>query len=67
MRLAERDHAKLIRVYGAKPGTCKGCVHLHAESHDRTWYKCDQAYQSSSAATDWRVSWPACGKYEEVK
>jgi hypothetical protein len=31
----------------------------------KTYLKCELGPLSHGAATDWRASWPACGKYED--
>lgn len=57
----------MLAVYGPGPGgmTCKGCVHLfRAFGGARNYPKCELRRVSSSVATDHRVNWPACGKYE---
>ena len=50
-------------------GTCGDCAHHHAyrESPPRVWHKCDlhRLGQSHSAASDIRVSWPACSAWQE--
>lgn len=50
------------RAYGLHSGTCKDCPHLiGGEYHDRRYYKCRAYGVSRSEATDWRLSWRACG------
>lgn len=52
-------------VYGLTEGqTCGTCRHLICKHYSKRYYKCGMARQTSSAATDWRVSWQACGKWE---
>lgn len=58
------------RVYGKIEGkTCKTCDNLISSKGytAKTYYKCTLSKLSHSSASDWRVSWPACGKYEEAK
>jgi len=46
--------------------TCGGCAHHeHVHHHDRHWHKCTQHRlgMSHSAASDIRVSWPACTRF----
>lgn len=55
-----------IHVWGPGPegAKCKTCEHLVKWQHARTYYKCDMRRMSASGATDHRVNWRACGKYE---
>lgn len=51
---------------------CGGCAHHHAyerySSGKRTFHKCDLHHlgQSHSAASDIRVSWPACALFQPI-
>ena len=50
--------------------TCGECVHCVLRSNgNRHWHKCDASHlgTSSSAASDIRISWPACPKFERQK
>lgn len=52
--------------YGPTPGKrCKTCAHLSHHDYTHRYYKCEIYGESSSAATDWRVNYSACGKWEE--
>ena len=43
---------------------CRDCCHLiGGRYHDRRYYKCELYGMSHSEATDWRLSYPACGMY----
>ncbi len=59
-----------IALYGqaATGQKCKGCVHLRyalmRNPNARHW-KCDLRKLTHGAATDHRVNWPACGRYEK--
>lgn len=54
-------------LYGVTPNkTCGTCNHLIRYKQGTTWFKCGLARQSASTATDWRVKWQACGKWEEI-
>lgn len=56
----------MYRVYGMVPDkSCKTCVHCRFIQYNKRYYKCDLSNLSHSTATDWRISWTACGKYEE--
>lgn len=51
--------------YGATPGRrCRTCARLICHEYLHNYYKCTLYGMSDSAATDWRVSYPACGKWE---
>ena len=51
---------------GQEGQTCKGCVHLRYSSYGRNRYwKCDLRTLTHGSATDHRVGWPACGRYEK--
>lgn len=45
---------------------CRECAHCIAHGWQRTYYKCDVSRlgESSSAASDIRLSWPACPKFQ---
>lgn len=56
-----------IAIYGPDTfgsRTCKWCVHLTVHQHSRRYYKCDLRRVTHGAASDHRVNWPACGRYE---
>jgi len=57
----------LIVVYGKGPAgaKCGDCVHFFRQGGVAgTYYKCELRRVTSGPATDHRVRWPACGKYE---
>jgi hypothetical protein len=58
--------ARMHLNHGAGPAgrKCKDCEHLLLHRYGRTVFKCLQFGTSRSAVTDWRESWPACGKFE---
>lgn len=44
--------------------TCKECDHfISGEWHDKHYHKCELYGMSHSEATDWRLSWMACGMF----
>ena len=57
-----------LALYGPGPAVtkCKTCTHLFSYEQSKRWYKCDLRKMSHSVATDHRVNWPSCGKYEEA-
>ena len=58
-----------VHLFGRGPegAVCKTCSHLTTSNvrSRRTFYKCDQRRMSHGAATDHRVRWRACGRYEK--
>ena len=68
-RKAENLHMQLIAAYGIKVGVkCKSCIFLKRFGQGRkTWSKCEKATLEGHLATDWRVAWQACGKFETEK
>jgi hypothetical protein len=59
-----------IALYGRGQdgATCKNCAHLrYPLNYAKRHWKCDLRTSTHGAATDHRVGWPACGRYEERK
>jgi hypothetical protein len=57
-----------VTMFGAGPAgaICKTCVHLFAPGGtNKTYYKCDLRHVTRGPATDHRVRWQACAKYQE--
>ena len=57
-----------ITAFGEGPPgqTCKGCVHLRYPLGFATrHWKCDRRTLTHGKATDHKVSYPACAKYEK--
>ncbi len=57
-----------ISLYGTGPEkqTCKGCIHLrYPLQYSAKHWKCDLRKLSHGTATDHRVGWPACARYEK--
>lgn len=47
------------------PGeTCGSCKHHYAKRYSKTFHKCDFTNDTGGPATDIRVRWPACSKWE---
>lgn len=44
--------------------TCGGCQHLTGHVWSRTYYKCDLMQNTKGPATETRVSWPACERFQ---
>jgi hypothetical protein len=57
------------KVYGKGPDgkRCKQCVYIYAKSYSKTYYKCAKRPDTNGPATDHRVNWFACAKFEEPK
>ena len=55
------------QAYGQADGlTCGQCPFLvRHRYHLKTYFKCSMSTVTAGAATDWRFSWPACGKAQE--
>ncbi|MBM4048296.1 MAG: hypothetical protein FJ279_24605 [Planctomycetes bacterium] len=54
------------KTFGLAPGAvCGDCRHFQGISFARTYYKCDLTVMTHGAATDWRATWPACGRFEK--
>jgi hypothetical protein len=61
--IARGIHPATRQPIVAALGTCGTCARAHRyDHHNRTYWKCDlhRLGQSHSAASDVRVSWPAC-------
>lgn len=56
----------MVRTAGAGPdGTmCRTCLHLIAKRYSKTYYKCKLRQNTNGQATDHRVRWPTCSKYQ---
>jgi hypothetical protein len=52
------------RIHGKAQGCrCGRCAHLVRVRYANSYLKCGLSVMTSSAATDWRASWPACGAF----
>jgi hypothetical protein len=55
-------------LYGSTPGKqCRECIHLVTKEYANNYFKCNLTKDTGGPASDWRKSWPACGKFEEIK
>lgn len=66
-RIGSLPYKKPKEEYGPGPEgmTCKRCAHcLKIRYHDRIYYKCAEWIMSHSSATDIRMKWDACGRFE---
>lgn len=64
MRRAEIAHRNLLQLYGERSETCGECRFLRGLHYSHTYYKCEKGPLTHGSATDWRVKWQACGKFE---
>jgi hypothetical protein len=55
-----------IRAFGAGPENkrCKHCTHLYRKRWAGVYYKCELRNNTNGQATDHRVNWPACSRFE---
>ena len=54
------------RQFGKTEGQiCRDCSNLYRRRYSRTYIKCSVYGNSCSAATDWKVSYPACGMFNK--
>ena len=62
----DRKIAAMYNRYGAwMDCKCRGCSHLiSGEYHGKRYHKCELYGLSRSEATDWRLSYAACGLYD---
>lgn len=44
--------------------TCGDCDHKHARHFAKTYWKCDLVRMTHGAASDIRLSWPACSRFD---
>lgn len=50
--------------HGPEGRTCRDCMFLERHRFNKTYLKCRRYNVTSSEATDWRASWPACGAFQ---
>lgn len=55
------------RQFGFSPGhKCRYCDNLIVQQANRRYYKCEVYGATDSEASDWRLSYDACGMYNRV-
>ena len=55
------------REFGFSPGhKCQYCDNLIVQQANRRYYKCEVYGVTDSEASDWRLSYDACGMYNRV-
>jgi hypothetical protein len=64
LKRIERMH----KLYGSGPAgaKCRDCRFMKANVQAKTYWKCTQYSLTHGPATDWRRSWPACGKFQAI-
>lgn len=63
-----KQHNPCVWTWGPGPEGKRCKTYSHLDGHPgagRMYWKCDLRRYSHGPATDHRVNWPACGKYEE--
>jgi hypothetical protein len=57
-----------IAVFGDGPdgSKCKNCVQLRSKSGSKKFFKCALRTVTNGPATDHRVNWPGCAKFEQI-
>lgn len=61
----QRRIVDMRKLYGERDDRrCGDCAHFVRHRMANSWAKCDLSRMSASKATDWRVRWPACGRFE---
>ena len=65
---SKSDKNPMVQVYGYGPEgkRCKHCKYLYYKQFANKYYKCGLRVNTNGPATDHRVNWSACGKFEEV-
>ena len=54
-------------LFGVMDGLCKDCDHMiSGRYHDMILHKCEMYGLTHSEASDWRLSYKACGLYNTV-
>lgn len=63
----EGNDNPMVMTYGKLPGNrkCKTCSHLFYKRFANKYYKCELRKNTGGPATDHRVNWDACNKYQE--
>jgi hypothetical protein len=56
-----------IAVFGAGPdgSKCKNCKQLRSKAGSKTFYKCALRSITNGPATDHKINWPGCAKFEQ--
>lgn len=63
---AVKAHSQLLRIHGSVPDTCGNCAFFRTREFSKTYFKCLKINNTSSASTDWRKRWLACGLFQST-
>ena len=59
---------KMHKLYGKTEGrVCRDCANLISYTFSNKYFKCKLYGDTGGPATDWRVRYPACGKFQELE
>lgn len=67
-RKPKKGENPCVLLYGSGPEDkkCGDCTHFHRlYYHNQTYFKCDLRKITHGAASDHRLRWPTCSKFEE--
>lgn len=64
---AEPNPCRRFHGPGPEGVTCTNCTHLYAVHKSKTYWKCNLRKHTNGPASDHRVRWLACAKYEKEK
>jgi len=55
-----------VRAFGPGPEEkrCKECAHLNVRRYSKNYYKCALRKETAGPATDHRVGWRGCAKFQ---
>ena len=59
----KRKQHLMYEIYGKADAKCRDCMHLYGDKGD--YRKCLLYGKSASEATDWALSWQACGMFNQ--
>lgn len=66
MPMAKRKIDLMHQMFGKTEQLCKDCDHFLRERYrDKTYRKCEVYGVTSSEASDWNVSYQACGLFDK--
>ena len=52
------------KVFGKNDGNkCGDCIYFVRYKQGSRWSKCSLTVQTGGTGTDWRATWPACGRF----
>lgn len=64
LRSIDKRIGSMHRKFGTTPDQrCGACTHLVRREMAGTYFKCSLYGDTHGPATDWRLRWPACGRF----